>query len=727
MSDPHVLTLAGCAPEPMLSYLKGLGVLRLVAGKDATVRASWTGDQLQLTSILDSEALLRFFLEEYQPTPVLAPWNGGSGFWDNKAAGKTLATVERSINPRLGPYRRAIAQARDTAATLKLTKQRLQKEKETKAQFLRTLRSVLPDDALDWLDATTVLEAETARFAPVLGTGGNDGNLDYSANFMHRLAAVLPFEQVTAADFGKKGSGPDLTRSRAWLTDALFRTGRPPLMDAALGQYHPGGIGGPNSTTGFEGSALVNPWDYVLMIEGTLVLAGAAARRLGTDNRARAAFPFTVATSATGWGTLADSEEDSARAEIWLPVWQRPATFPEVRRLFAEGRAQVGRRQARSGLDFARAIAGLGVDKGIEAFQRYGFVQRNGLAYLAAPLGRLAVREQPHVRLIDQVDPWLGQLRSQAGSEATGSLQRAVHRIDEAVFAYCEQGGPHRLQNVLAAMGNAERVVALNPKLRAAIRPLYDLDPTWLIACDNGQPEFRLAAAIASIHHPKVGPLRIHLEPVRYDRGRCSWAPESSSLAAGGGDLCRTLVSILERRLIDGERLGTAELPLGGRVRASLVDIHRFLLGLTDDERMADLLAGLTTLRWAGWKGEPPWLVHGDSPDLNRAYAALKLLYLPGELRLRPNAEGFAIRPESAILYRLRSSDLAEATAIAYRRLRASGLAPLGQAGRVRRDVPNFVLPHRDDSVRLAAALLIPVKHPLTLARMVLSLPIDDQ
>ena len=165
----------------------------------------------------------------------------------------------------------------------------------------------------------------------------------------------------------------------------------------------------------FEAGSRVNPWDFVLMIEGALLFAGSVARRLGVATSSRAVFPFAVDSVAVGYGSATASEEttDGSRAELWLPLWDAPATFGEVRHLFAEGRAQFGRRQARNAVEFALAVNLLGVSRGVTAFARYGFLKRNGLAFLAAPLGRVPVTPRPTARLLD--DPnltrWLDNLR----------------------------------------------------------------------------------------------------------------------------------------------------------------------------------------------------------------------------------------------------------------------------------------------------------------------------
>jgi CRISPR-associated protein Csx17 len=46
------------------------------------------------------------------------------------------------------------------------------------------------------------------------------------------------------------------------------------LRDAAIGQFFPAAAGGDNSSSGFRAKSLLNPWDFILMIEGAVVFAG---------------------------------------------------------------------------------------------------------------------------------------------------------------------------------------------------------------------------------------------------------------------------------------------------------------------------------------------------------------------------------------------------------------------------------------------------------------------
>src|SRR5690606_19265872 len=98
------IRLGGCTPEPMAAYLQALGVLRIVAEqKDASATGWWDDDTFVLRSSLDMEALMRFLLEDYAPTPVIAPWNGGSGFFpsDNTSG---IAAIEADESARFASY-----------------------------------------------------------------------------------------------------------------------------------------------------------------------------------------------------------------------------------------------------------------------------------------------------------------------------------------------------------------------------------------------------------------------------------------------------------------------------------------------------------------------------------------------------------------------------------------------------------------------------------------------
>ena len=93
----HVLQ--GCAPVPLAGYLKALGVFRLVAEqKDADARGFWRNERFVLKTRLPKDELTAFFLDEFCPTPVISPWNGGSGFYfqEGKTKEKDSITGKRT-------------------------------------------------------------------------------------------------------------------------------------------------------------------------------------------------------------------------------------------------------------------------------------------------------------------------------------------------------------------------------------------------------------------------------------------------------------------------------------------------------------------------------------------------------------------------------------------------------------------------------------------------------
>ncbi len=678
----HDLTLEGCRPEPLAHYLKALGVLRLVAEQaDPTARGYWKDDVFHLVSRLDREGLLRFFLEEYEPTPVIAPWNGGSGFHpnDNQTG---IQAIESSDADRFACYRHVIKQARQ------LLDHEHANNKET---LLGHFRSRLEESVLAWLDAVFVLTTAGAKYPPLLGTGGNDGRLDFTNNFMQRLIDCIPMTKEDAP----------ATTSWAQLDQALFEGGVVRLLrNKPIGQFFPGYAGGVNTTSSFSGDSLVNPWDFVLMIEGALFFGAAIVKRIESMQPGTLAYPFTVRQSASGFPSGKAAEP--ARAEMWLPIWPYPARLTEAKQVFSEGRASLGKRQAHTGMDFARSVATLGVDRGISAFVRYGFQERNGRAYFATPLGRWEVQEHPEVRLLDELNGWLEELRRSARDKSCpGSISAAFHHVEEAVFNLCRHGGARRFADVLIALGKAERVCGKSISFckRHGLRPIQPLDPAWLQATDDGSVEFRLAAALASIHDIRQNVENVVLGP-RWAKWNDSWKPW---VVWSQDDLVANLGAIMLRRLMDARRRdapGAYPVSLQARLPVALEDVASFVDHGVDDGRIRDLFLGLCLIDWrkAGWQPSTP--IAGRLPDVR--YGVLKLCFLSDQGRrlLGEPSEGVPpIPPEPAILRRLAGGDLSGAIRLACRRLAASGLPP-----RIRAASGPASL-----AVRLLAILLLPL------------------
>ena len=185
------LVLDGCRAEPLGSYLKALGVLRLVGEQlDAAAGGAWLGERFVLETAADEAELVDFFAHRYRPTPLVAPWNGGSGFGaKDKKSAATVAVVEASTDERLGPYRESLAVVRRLVASP--TWGAGANDKAVKREQVARCRNELPDDAVAWIDATIVLTGEDRTIAPLFLSGGNDGRLEFSANFMTNVLAAL--------------------------------------------------------------------------------------------------------------------------------------------------------------------------------------------------------------------------------------------------------------------------------------------------------------------------------------------------------------------------------------------------------------------------------------------------------------------------------------------------------------------------------------------------------
>lgn len=661
MSDPttrrYALELAGCRPEPLASYLKALGVLRLVGEqKDADACGFWRGEHFVLESALDREALVRFFADEWRPTPVVAPWNGGSGFYpkDNREASDAIL---QSLDPRLAVFAATIEKARA------FVKQRQWSERpadENKILTLSSMRAILPDEAVAWIDAAVVLGSDASgndrlMFPPLLGTGGNDGRLDFSNNFQQRVVEVL----------GTKAFEP--------LESALFGTTTTVRFKGAMGQYQPAA----NERT--------NPWDFVLLIEGALLFAGAVTRRFENAPASQMAFPFH-ARAAGGLGTVTGGDEDESRDELWLPLWSSPSGLREIRRLFAEGRATIGAgdraRPATSALDFARAVTALGVDRGIDSFARIGFHVRNGLAYFATPLGRFSTRAVPAARLLDDIDGWYERFRQKAGGKNTpASIAVARRKLELAMFEAAERGA---LRPVLLALGDSEAALArsLGFTTKAFLGPVFPrLQSAWGDAVRDGSIEQRLGAALAA--RPGI---RGRLLPLERN-GRSFGRADDPAYVFRDRPLVDNLHALLRREDIEAQQglLTAGKEP--SKKRCSLSDIAAFIDGRTDDTLIERWSRALVLVEELDLGAVPP--------DRIRPPAAFAIVEL-----VHARHVGEAVLPRSSgVLARACAGDCQGATELAVRRLNASA-RPL--------PFPSLVEP-MVRTRRIAAALAFPL------------------
>lgn len=719
-SEKKSVLLRGLQPQPLATYLAALGVLRICAEQsDRCVRGAFENAGFRLHGI-DDATLIDLLLARWAPTPILTPWNNASGFYDSskgRLASAAIGALVACGHPRFSSLVHAVRRVRALVAAAAYTQA---PKDEEKAGFIASLRASLTDEAVAWLDAVAAVDESDARMMPLLGSGGNEGVLDYSGLFLRSLVEVL---------LGDRAASESLLRA------TLFGDSTTHLLERPGGQFDPGTAGGFNTGPSFESKDLPNnPWTFVLLIEGSVLWSSAiASRQRGANSAYRfAVSPFTVRHRAAAYGSAARDDDDPqrVRAEIWVPVWQRPAALSEITQLIAEGRAEVtGRRRtverATDSLDFADAVASLGVDRGVDRFVRYAVIKRRGESYIALPAGTIHVAVRREIDLVRQLDAELGLLdqflaRFPSEQGPPAHLVALRHRIDNARFAVAARGGHDAMRGLVRAIGALEMTLARRdpgkePRLP---RPLGGLSVEWIDACGDSV-EVRIAAALSSVGSTRgVAPIRSYLAPLDPNDPR-KYAPAARASVWTGIDVAERLANVLRRRVLDARARASDEPesernPTSGSRRATLGDIALFLAPeLVDDTAIEELLFGFT---WVKREPLPIRPFNREAPPLPRDYALLKLVFLPEGIPR--GSDKVTITADSAILALLQAGRVGDAVEKTGSLLRAKGLRP-------RRVFDTNAPVDARVGRRLAAALLIPVTRSDALADAAL-LPADD-
>jgi CRISPR-associated protein Csx17 len=671
------LRLTGCRSRPLLGYLKALGVLRAVARQsDPRARGRWTGDAFELRSTLGVEELELFMLERYTPTPIVSPWNGGSGFFPKDDA-RAIEAIESDDSERLAPFRAAVASARATLAELGIDDK--PDPKEQKPRLLRALRGALPDVALEWLDAAVVvLGEEQTHFPPLLGSGGNDGRYDFSNNYAQAV--------VRAMGLGK--DSPEA--SRVWLRAALHGASAPLVKGMSLAHLSRD-VSPTNSPQG-EADALGNPWELILALEGSVTLTAGAARRHGSALQGAMVAPFTAVTTGAGYGSAIAHEK--GRAELWLPLWPRWASLSEFETVARESRAQVGRRQARDGLDFVRAAGELGVSRGIESFERYAILERAGQSSLAVPAGRIDVRERPAVAALRSIDPWLERFRRYARGDCPAAHAEAARRLDRALFAFADSGLPEHAGRVIEELGAVESALATaGRRVDEHIRPLARVPAEqWLEAAGDGSAELAAAAAIASLRDrtPSLPAVRDYLHGTGRNSSGARTYADGRAWVPRRGDATARLAAMHARRHLDAEKADRS-LPFDRGLTVPAWLASSLATGDADAERVVRLAGGLALLDFGAVPRVP---VGARVSEVDPAFGLLALAW--------SGIPGVELEPRPRWVARLATGQTATRDAVireAVLRLRLAELPPLV--------TPDDVTVSAPDGIRLAAALLL--------------------
>ena len=626
---------------------------------------------------------------------------------EKRACEKKLNDAERNSKKDEGlQVRIADAKKRFTAV-----------QKSTKARLIADLRARWSAQGQQWVDAAVALDERQKKgfeFTSLFGSGGNDGRMEFTKNLRRHLDALFDIESGAARkDADNRLRAALFSLPTNFLIHEWRRDGK--KQDVAVGQLFPGRVGGTNMGAGFEGKATINPWEFVLMLEGAVALVTGMSRR-GDVGRPRVSSPFWVEAASAGFASASELE-GSPRGEQWLPLWPHPLEYGELIELIREGRAQVGRLQTTRAGDLVRAAARLGLARGIEWLQRFAYLERNGQSNLAVSAGRFRVASRSHQVLLEEVAAWIDRLvwhaRRSKDNNVPLSLGAVARRTQEALFAVCRHDAtPTEWRELLIALGDAEFALVRSGKSPAR-RPLPRLSWGWIAAVDDGTPHgrtaLRLALSLSSQHRPpdKDGTalqdsVRRHFLPLddssrewpRFqldDRGRAERDPE---LVCMGRDLVTDAIVLVRRRSIwartsEPGRDRAPQLPLwsAGACEATLEEIGAWVRGEVHDDAVYALVRPLLALDWDaihdGQLGSRLPAVPGGVPE--PLHMLLRLAHLPFDISIegpngRPEA-GVTVRLDPEPLRRLAAGDLDGALRVVVRRLGASGLRPVFRHG----------------------------------------------
>jgi CRISPR-associated protein Csx17 len=625
------------------------------------------------------------------------------------------------------------AKEKDLKAPIEEAKKRFKDlQSSTKARLIADLRARWGDEGQQWVDAAVGLDETQKKgkkgfeFTSLFGSGGNDGRMELTRNLRRHLSAIFDIDTGQARD-----TAADQLRAVVSGLPTNLLLGKIEGKKVSVGQLFPGRAGGTNMGAGLSGGAAVNPWEFVLMLEGAVALVAGMTRR-GDVGRARVSSPFWVEAASAGYGSASELE-DSPRGEQWLPLWSHPLQYGELVELIREGRAQVGRRNTTKAGDLVRATARLGLARGIDSLQRFAYLERNGQSNLAVSAGRFQVASRSHQMLLEEIAPWIDRLtwyaRRTKDNNVPGSLGAIARRTQEALFAVCRHDAtPMEWRELLIALGSAELALLRSGK-NPSRRPLPKLSCGWIAAVDDGSDRgrtaLRLALALASQHRPPEkndgtlkGSVRQHFVPLvdpdgdrpRFrldDRGRAEPDPEDVCM---GRDLVTDAIALVRRRSIWARTSGAArektpQLPLWpvASCEVTLEEIGSWVRGECSDKDVLGLVRPLLALNWSETadrgSGLPPWQAGEPDP----LQVLFRLAHLPFDVPVQ-DADGkqeiaVTVRLDPEPLRRLAAGDLDGALRVAVRRLDASGLRPV-----FRRGVVTPALARR-----LAASLAFPI------------------
>lgn len=226
-----------------------------------------------------------------------------------------------------------------------------------------------------------------------------------------------------------------------------------------------------------------------------------------------------------------------------------------------------------------------------------------------------------------------------------------------------------------------------------------------------------MATAISGIRGAKdsdVGPLRTYLEPVVVKPGgRFAWNESSGSFVWANRPVDGNLAAVFLRRQLEASRGGLVGVPIKKSPRpAPLADVLAFLYDETDDDKLNELIWGLSAVAWPSGQLNPR---PGAGLTVPFEFGVLRLLVEP--LKITANRRRWrlggdeATTPDPEVFHALMSGQVdavGKCIDLAARRLKSDGRLVVGYCNRQRAGKSLAVL-SQVRPPRLLAACLIPL------------------
>ncbi len=742
------IILDNCNSTPLSSYLKSLGVFRILSTQyNKDILAYWESDNFVIeSSSLNKEELLNFILSKYKPSSIISPWINMSSIylhrpnhWNNNGAynlimktddlrfkqikndmvdlskieafsylyktpkefvkefekdfnilnvdeknrGKIRSSLESVSNDN---ETNAISELYQTNENIKRLVDYYEKNIVNKIDIRAKSRALLSDTFVDWIDSCVVLDSNLKKInTPLLGTGGNEGDMDYATKFQTYIVDMLI----------KKDHSKDLLES------ALFNL-KPNnnLKKDKIGKFYPARSGGYNQGNSIESKDFtMNPWDFILLIEGLLIWSNSISKKDSLNQKNYLMSPFTVKLSPVGYTSSHIKDPSASKSfETWIPIWKNPAHLEEISSLFKIGRVVFNNKAARNGIEFIEAIKTLGVDKGPTSFIRYvTSVRRGDKNFLAIPVSIMPIDYDKKISSLSEINRMTGVFKRLKPKIESATYNNILDNILRSTYNFSIQDSSTNAQKLLTSLGLAESFVWKNKDgySKGLSKPIGLLSSKWILYANDNSPEFRIALAVASVTG-SIGSIRQDIEPIdstgnKWLDSNLVWIPSWIGI-----NLYEKMANTVYRRLIKAEQSESKKIPLQGKFYATLEDVSKYIDGLLDENKIENLILGLLLIDWNKINyydikkeiAEPSKINY----KINRGYLILKASLL------NDKDEDSSNIIESRLIPLLKANRINDAIKVAERRVLIKNLL-----------YTDIDFPNSDDGIKLAGALLIPI------------------